>query len=168
MFSIDPLLVSIMLVVNYRKPTNLYWTRKNGEIISSLNWKAQRVEIHISGLTPQGLQICHQYLVSPSLFLRSSALFPSVLIGLIVLWSSEASDSHPSSSAIPKRERIFPNGSQESRRFWASLDQLRSHACPQTSDCNQKDDIPCHLVTLPKPHGSWVVEGWFPKGQLRR
>lgn len=50
------------------------------------------------------------------LFLRFSALFPSVFIGLHVLWPSEAPDIRPAYSATPEREHIFARGSQESPR----------------------------------------------------
>ena len=92
------------------------------------------VEIHILGLARSrgSKNVISTWPLSLSLFLHFSALSLSVFIGLHVLWPSEAPDMHPSCSATPKKkEHIFARGSHESSRFWASLDQLRSHGWSQ-------------------------------------
>ena len=96
-----------------------------------------------------------QYLVSPSFspFLSFVFLYIHRPPCVVVL---STPDMHPSSSVTPKREHVFPKRSQESPRFWASLDQLRSHAWPQTNYCSQKDDPPSPAHP---PKTTWLVSG---------
>ena len=42
-----------------------------------------------------------------------------------------------------------------------------TYTWPQINYYSQDDILFSHLLTLQKPHGLWVVKGWFPKGQLR-